>query len=80
LDIVENMENAEKEHIMELALGCRGKFDRMPRALQHSTVMVEFLVDFGAYRDIQRHRATKQLWQGSTAIHGYDYPEYVELP
>jgi len=35
----------------------------MPRALQHSTVMFEYLVDFGAYRDIQRHRATKQLWQ-----------------
>ena len=52
----------------------------MPRALQHSTVMFEYLVDFGAYRDILRHRASTQLWQGATAIHGYDYPEYIDLP
>lgn len=80
LEIVENMETSEKEYVMELALWSRWKFDRMPRPLQHSTILVEFLVDFWAYRDIQRHRATKQLWQGSTSIHGYDYPEYIDLP
>jgi thymidylate synthase ThyX len=80
LDIVEEMDNSDKDVLMRLYLQDRGEHDRMPRALQHSTVMFEYLVDFGAYRDIQRHRATKQLWQGATAIHGYDYPEFIELP
>jgi len=80
LDIVEHMDENTKNKLMETALADRGKFDRMPRALQHTTLMVEFIMDFGAYRDIQRQRATKQLWQWVTAVHGYDYPEYIDLP
>jgi hypothetical protein len=63
LEIVEKMSIDEKEHLMKTALADRGKFDRMPKSLQHTTCMVEFIMDFGAYRDIQRQRATKQLSQ-----------------
>lgn len=80
LDIVEEMDNSDKDVLMKLALWDRWNHDRMPKALQHSTVMFEYLVDFWAYRDIQRHRATYQLWQWATAIHWYDYPEYIDLP
>lgn len=80
MDIVNEMDNSDKDILMKLAFGDRGSHDRMPRALQHSSVMFEYLVDFGAYRDIQRHRASSQIWQGATAIHGYDYPEYIDLP
>lgn len=69
-----------KEKIIDAALAKRWRFDRMPRALQHCTVMTEFFMDFWAYRDLQRHRATKQIWQWATSIHGYDYPEYIDLP
>lgn len=68
-----------KEKIIETEIGGRGQFDRMPRTLQHGSVIFEFICDFGGYRDIQRHRASSQLWQGATAIHGYDYPEYIDL-
>lgn len=80
MDIVNDMDNSDKNVLMKLSFWDRGDYDRMPRALQHSSVMFEFLVDFWAYRDIQRHRATSQLWQWTTAIHGYDYPEYIDLP
>lgn len=80
LSLVEKMDINQKEELMSVALSKRWKFDRMPRSLQHSTVMWEFLVDFWAYRDIQRHRATRQLWQWVTSIHWYDYPEYINLP
>jgi len=80
LDIVDEMDKWEKELVMKLALEDRWEHDRMPRALQHSTIMFEYLCDFWAYRDIQRHRATNQLWQWATAIHGYDYPEFIDLP
>lgn len=76
---VESLSEEEKDKIIGTYLDTRGKFDRMPRALQHGTVLFEFLCDFGAYRDFQRHRASPQMWQGATAIHGYDYPEYIDL-
>lgn len=80
LENVEKMSKVEKENLMETALWKRWKFDRMPRALQHTSVFAEFLLDFWAYRDLQRHRATKQIWQWVTAIHWYSYPEYISLP
>ncbi len=80
LDIVSEMWIWDKKELMMVALNWRWTHDRMPKALQHSSIMFEFLVDFGAYRDLQRHRATKQIWQWATAIHGYDYPEYIDLP
>lgn len=80
LQKAKEMGDKEKETVMSAELGGRGVHDRMPRSLQHGAVLFEFLVDFGAYRDIQRHRASYQLWQGPTAIHGYDYPEFVGLP
>ena len=79
LELVEEMDNSDKEVLMKLYLEDRWSHDRMPRALQHSSIMFEYLVDFWAYRDIQRHRASAQLWQWATAIHWYDYPEFIEL-
>lgn len=80
LELVQQMDYTKKESIVSAALADRWEHDRMPRALQHTTLLVEFFMDFWAYRDIQRHRATQQLWQGVNAIHGYDYPEYIHLP
>ena len=80
LDMVDEMDNSDKDVLMKLALQDRWDFDRFPRAFQHSTVMFEYIVDFWAFRDIQRHRATMQLWQWATSIHGYDYPEFIDLP
>lgn len=68
-----------KEKIISAELEDRGEFDRMSRTIQHGTIMFEFLTDFGAYRDYQRHRASAQIWQGVSAIHGFDYPEYMDL-
>ncbi len=80
LEIINKMSLDEKENLMNACLGDRWQFDRMPRALQHTNVMLEFLVDFGAYRDLQRHRASQQLRQWASSIHGYDYPEMINLP
>jgi hypothetical protein len=74
------MDHTDKEILMKMYLEDRWAHDRMPKALQHSTILFEYLVDFWAYRDIQRHRASYQLWQWATWIHGYDYPEYIDLP
>ncbi len=77
---VENMDEQSKESIIDAEIWDRGVFDRMPRSIQHWTVQFQFTCDFGAYRDIQRHRASPQIRQWSTAIHWYDYPEFIDLP
>ena len=74
------MSESDKEKIMEAEIGNRGQFDRMPRSILHGSILFEFLTDFGCHRDIMRHRASPQVYQGVTAIHGYDYPEYIDLP
>jgi thymidylate synthase ThyX len=75
-----NINNLEKENIIKKGLQKRSQFDRMPRELQHGTILVEFLCDFGAFRDLQRHRASTQLYLGASSLYGYDYPEYINLP
>lgn len=80
LEKTNGMVQEEKELVMEAELGSRGSFDRMPRSVLHGSATFEFLIDFGCHRDIMRHRATHQVYQGVTAIHGYDYPEYIDLP
>jgi thymidylate synthase ThyX len=47
------------------------------RALEHLTFTFEILVDYGAYRDIQRHRMATQTTQPLTCAHGYDVPELM---
>jgi len=79
LNKAKSMCNEEKDKIIASELDGRGEFDRMPRTIRHGRIMCEFFHDFGGYRDIQRHRASEQQWQGATAIHGFDYPEYADF-
>ncbi len=80
LNYAKGLTDSDKRKIMDSALLTRGKFDRMPRSILHTRVISEFLMDFWAYRDLQRHRASDQIWQWVTSIHWYDYPEYIDLP
>jgi len=48
------------------------------RSLEHLYFTFDVLVDYGAYRDIQRHRMATQTTQRLTCAHGYDVPELVE--
>lgn len=58
----------------------RGRHDQPLRALEHAVYTFEVLVDFGAYRDIQRHRMCTQTAQTLTCEHGYETPpELVEM-
>lgn len=48
------------------------------RSLEHLYFKFDILVDYGAYRDIQRHRMATQTTQRLTCNHGYDVPELLE--
>lgn len=55
----------EREAILHAALERRGPHDAVPRAFEATTMAFEILLDYGAYRDLQRHRmlspATQRL-------------------
>lgn len=55
----------------------RGPHDAPLRALEHLTYSFDILVDFGAFRDIQRHRMVSQIPQETTALHGYATPPEI---
>lgn len=74
LEIVSEMDNSDKEVLMKLY------FDEKENNLNHSSVMFEYLVDFWTYLEIQKNmRFSKNTWQWFTAIHWYDYPEFLEI-
>src|SRR5258705_12336031 len=49
------------------------------RALERTTYRFDVLADYGAFRDLQRHRMLTIEWQALSPRHGYTRPEAVEL-
>jgi len=53
--------------------------NRPGRALERPYYRFDVLADYGAFRDLQRHRMMTIDWQTLRPDHGYDMPEAVEL-
>jgi thymidylate synthase ThyX len=74
---VRTLSREEKVRIVEEYLRRRGPHDQPLRALEHLSYTFDILVDFGAFRDIQRHRMVTQTPQESTALHGHSTPPEI---
>jgi thymidylate synthase ThyX len=48
------------------------------RAFERSGYRFDILSDYGAFRDLQRHRMLTIEWQALSPRHGYDIPEAVD--
>ncbi|MCK5140415.1 MAG: FAD-dependent thymidylate synthase, partial [Thermodesulfovibrionia bacterium] len=75
---VKSMSEQEKEDLIKKSLEKRGKFDAPLREFEHTYCTFDILVDYGAFRDIQRHRIMTQTNQEFTPIYGFDIPKEVE--
>ena len=75
---VEKLPAEEKARILDEYLKRRGKHDQPLRALEHAYYTFDILVDFGAFRDIQRHRMATQTPQELSPAHGYSTPPEIE--
>lgn len=51
---------------------------KSPRALEHASYTFEIVADFGAYRDLHRHRILTQERQFLTADYGYFVPSEIQ--
>ena len=75
---VEAMSPQTRERVVDEYLRRRGKHDAPGRALERLTCTVEMTMDYGAYRDIQRHRMATQTTQALTPALGHEMPREYE--
>jgi thymidylate synthase ThyX len=70
----------ELEDVIRAAFAQRGPHDAAPRGLEASSMTFELMLDFGAYRDLQRHRLLSPATQRLTCHLGFETPaELAEL-
>ena len=68
----------ERQAVADAYVGQRGNRRHKPgRALEHLSYRFDVLSDYGAFRDLQRHRMLTIQWQPLTPRHGYVLPDDV---
>lgn len=77
LTYVRTLSDERRTQVIDEYLCRRGPHDAPLRALEHLTYTFEVLVDYGAYRDIHRHRMATQTRQLPSPQHGYSTPEDI---
>lgn len=75
--LVEGFSPEKRARVIDAYLEGRGRHDPPLRALEAITYSFDVLLDFGAYRDLQRHRMMTQLVQAFRPEHGYELPEVL---
>ncbi|MCE2983757.1 MAG: FAD-dependent thymidylate synthase [Parachlamydia sp.] len=71
----------EEELARILDAGCNARENRRhksPRALEHAEFTFEMVTDFGAYRDLHRHRMLTQERQMLTCDYGFYIPPEIQ--
>ncbi|MCU1453505.1 MAG: putative thymidylate synthase [Acidimicrobiales bacterium] len=77
---VRAMSAEERLAIVRAYVGERGNRRHKPgRGLERSSYRFDVLADYGAFRDLQRHRMLTVEWQPLSPRHGYTRPEAVDL-
>jgi thymidylate synthase ThyX len=75
---VRRMSPEERSRVVRAYVGERGNRRHKPgRALERIAYRFDVLCDYGAFRDLQRHRMLTIEWQPLTPRHGYEVPEAV---
>jgi thymidylate synthase ThyX len=78
-DLARGMSGEERSRVLKAYVGDRANRRHKPgRALERTGYRFDVLCDYGAFRDLQRHRMLTIEWQALTPSHGYDLPPEVE--
>lgn len=74
--VVAGMGAQDRIRVIKAYAGERGNRRHKPgRALERVGYRFDVLADYGAFRDLQRHRMLTIEWQDLTPRHGYEMPE-----
>ena len=78
LAVARRMSGDERAQVLRAYVGTRGNRRHRPgRAFERTSYRFDVLTDYGAFRDLQRHRLLTLEWQPLTARHGYTEPEAI---
>jgi Thymidylate synthase complementing protein len=76
--LARTMSADEREAVLRAYVGERGNRRHKPgRAFERTDYRFDVLCDYGAFRDLQRHRPLTLEWQTLTPAHGFDTPEVI---
>jgi thymidylate synthase ThyX len=68
---------SQRQRIIDEYLQRREPHDQPLRALEHLYYTFDIVLDYGAFRDIQRHRMATQTRQDLSTRYGYSVPEEI---
>jgi thymidylate synthase ThyX len=75
---VRRLSTDERAALLRAYVGERANRRHKPgRAFERTDYRFDVLCDYGAFRDLQRHRMLTIEWQPLSPAHGYDVPEAV---
>ncbi len=77
--LAHTMSDDERAAVMTAYIGERGNRRHKPgRAFERTSYRFDVLCDYGAFRDLQRHRPLTLEWQTLTPAHGYATPAEID--
>jgi len=78
MTIARRMTADERASVLAAYVGERANRRHRPgRAFERTTYRFDVLTDYGAFRDLQRHRLLTLEWQPLTTKHGYTEPDAI---
>ena len=76
LAVARRMTTDERARLLRAYIGERSNRRHRPgRAFERTAYRFDVLTDYGAFRDLQRHRMLTLEWQQLTTRHGYTEPD-----
>src|SRR3990170_4696796 len=76
--LAHTMSPDEREAVMRAYVGDRENRRHKPgRAFERTGYRFDVLCDYGAFRDLQRHRPLTLEWQTLSPAHGYETPDVI---
>jgi thymidylate synthase ThyX len=79
LALVRSLSAADRTAVLRAYVGERANRRHKPgRAFERTSYRFDVLTDYGAFRDLQRHRLLTIEWQPLSPAHGYRVPAEVE--
>ena len=79
LAIARHMSSADRAAVLRTYLGDRANRRHKPgRAFERTHYRFDILADYGAFRDLQRHRLLTLEWQPLSPEHGYVEPAAIQ--
>jgi thymidylate synthase ThyX len=78
IELARRMSVEDRAAVLAVYVGDRGNRRHKPgRAFERTGYRFDVLTDYGAFRDLQRHRLCTIDWQALSVSHGYTQPEAI---